>query len=170
MRCCIVGYLITHSRLQNELPPISQFGMQFTFQAKQNVTFSTPMISQVARTILHLTHANIIELLCTPLSYSGFTLMLRRRYFRPYRRVEREVFHIHIDLQFKAKYELLTLPHHSCACRQMNVNIIYLSLRDAFSISKAFSFAYANNHYAVFAPRTVERLRNLSQSQKIERD
>lgn len=52
----VVGDLVAHARLQDKVPSVLQFCVEFAFQTKQDVPLGTPMIGKIAGGILN--HAN----------------------------------------------------------------------------------------------------------------
>ena len=96
MRFCVVGHLIARTRGQRKLPPICKLCLQFTFQAKQDMTLCAPMIGKVTGTVFDKTDSDIVELLCAPGSRSRFPLVFGRLYLRPNGDAERDVFHLHV--------------------------------------------------------------------------
>ena len=72
VRFGLVGHLVADPRREDKLAAIGQLGVQFTFQAEQDVAFCAPMVSQVAGTIFHHAHPNIFELLRATGSHACF--------------------------------------------------------------------------------------------------
>jgi hypothetical protein len=69
--------------------------MKLTFKAEQDMAFITPMVSQVTWCILYQTNPDIIELLRTPVSFSGLARVFRCNNVRPVRSAKRNVLHVH---------------------------------------------------------------------------
>jgi|TARA_R100001369_G_scaffold72437_4_gene100587 hypothetical protein len=63
--------------------------MQLTFEAEQYVPFSTPMIRQIARTVLNHTNPDIPEISSPPISNAVFSGVFNPLNFRPIRDPER---------------------------------------------------------------------------------
>ena len=75
MRLCRISHLITHPRGQNKFAPIGELGVQFTFDAKQDVTFTAPVISCVTRAIFNHADTDLAKLLCAPVRHPRVALM-----------------------------------------------------------------------------------------------
>ena len=97
MRLSLVRDLITDARCQDELPAICQLGVEFSFQAQQDVTFCTPVIRQVSRTIFHHPDPDVIKSLCTPGGHSCLAFVFRGDNLRPVGDAKRDVFHVHFS-------------------------------------------------------------------------
>ena len=89
MELSVVCYLIACSRGERKGTPVLEFGIEFSVQAKKNVPFSTPMIRQIARTVLNHTNPDIPEISSLPISNTVFSGVLSPLNFRPIRDPER---------------------------------------------------------------------------------
>ena len=63
MRLRIVSHLVAGPRSEDEFPPIGKLGVQFTFQAEQDVTLLAPVIGKVAGAVFDQANPDIVELL-----------------------------------------------------------------------------------------------------------
>src|SRR5215208_3889461 len=101
------------------------------------MSFCTPVVSQVARTIFNEANPNIIKLLRAPVSHSRFPLVFRWDYLRPQRGAEGDLSHVHIYLQGLVPFPVrqmvrLELERASTVQRARLVECI-LNLRDDLS-------------------------------------
>ncbi len=71
MRLGLVGNLIAHARLEQELPTVFEFSIELALEAKQDVALGAPMIGQVPGCVFHHPHPNIPELPRAPIGGSG---------------------------------------------------------------------------------------------------
>lgn len=96
VRFRIVRHLVADPGRQDKLSSIGKLGMKLAFDAKQNVTFGTPMIGKVAGAVLDQTHSNGIKVPSTPISHSRFAFVLGGGDFRPGGYSKRDIVHFHI--------------------------------------------------------------------------
>ena len=71
----LVGYLVAHAGLEQELPAIFEFSIELALEAKQDVALGAPMVGQVPRRIFHHPHANVPKLLGAPIRGSSDTFV-----------------------------------------------------------------------------------------------
>ncbi len=76
MGFCMVRHLVTHARLEDKLAAILQFCVQLTLEAKQDVPLAAPMVCQVASRVFDHANPDIAKMLCAPVSYPTFSLVL----------------------------------------------------------------------------------------------
>ena len=95
MRFGAIGDLVTDPRGKHELTPISQFGVQFSLEAEQNVSLGAPVISEVARGVLDHAHTQIAEGTGLPLSEPLFALVTGALQLRPISEAKRQVRNFH---------------------------------------------------------------------------
>src|SRR5215208_4480429 len=87
------------------------------------MSFCTPVVSQVARTIFNEANPNIIKLLRAPVSHSRFPLVFRWDYLRPQRGAEGDISHVHIYLQ-----GLVPFPVRQMVRLELNGHLSYKGL------------------------------------------
>lgn len=75
MRLGIVRDLIAHARAEREGASVSEFRVQLTAQAKQDVALGTPMVGDISRRVLHHAHPYITKLSCAPTCHAALTRM-----------------------------------------------------------------------------------------------
>lgn len=83
MRFRVIRDLIAHSRFQCEFSTVFEFGDEFALNAQQDVTFDAPVIGKIPRRVLDHAHPDIAKVPGTPVSQSGFALMLGGFNLRP---------------------------------------------------------------------------------------
>lgn len=66
-----IAYLVTHPGRQRELAAVLQFGVQFPFQAQQDMPAPTPVVGQVTGGVLDHAHAGGAEVAGTPQGTAG---------------------------------------------------------------------------------------------------
>jgi hypothetical protein len=103
MRLGVVCYLIAHAWRESEYTTIPEFSLQFTLQAKENMPFATPVISQVSGRVLDHAYSNASEVLSAPVRESAFTFVLSLLDLRPVYNTERNSSQTH-------RYILLVMP------------------------------------------------------------
>ena len=77
MRFRVIRHLVADARGQNEFPAVGKFGVQFAFEAQQNVSLLAPVIGQVAGTVLDHAHTLAVKLLRAPGCQACFSLVFR---------------------------------------------------------------------------------------------
>lgn len=91
----VVGNLVTHSRLQNESPSILELGVQFAFEAEQDVAFFAPVIGDITRRVFDHADADSTELAGAPVGAAAFARVLSPFDLRPISRCEWYLRHVH---------------------------------------------------------------------------
>jgi hypothetical protein len=86
-----------------EFATIPKFSLKFALQAKENMPFATPVISQVSGRVLDHAYSNASELLSAPVRVSAFTVVLGLLDLRPVYNTERNASHPH-------RFILLVMP------------------------------------------------------------
>jgi hypothetical protein len=81
--------LIAHAWRDSEFAVIPEFSLQFTLQAKENMPFAAPVISQVSGRVLDHAYSNASELLSAPVRESPFTFVLGLLDLQPVYNTER---------------------------------------------------------------------------------
>ena len=80
-----VGDLVTLACSQREALAIGEGSLQFSFEAKNDVSLRTPVIGCIAWRVFHHANANLSESLRSPESYSGLSWVLGRHDLGPIR-------------------------------------------------------------------------------------
>ena len=91
----IVCDLVAHACRKNELSAIRQFGMQFAFEAKQDMAFDTPMIGEITGRVLNQANTDIPEMSGSPVRQAAFAFVLGLVNRRPVGNAEWDVGHLH---------------------------------------------------------------------------
>ena len=89
MRLGIVSDLITHPWLERKNATVLELGYKLPLDAKQDMTFFTPVVGQIARRILNQAHPDIAEILRSSVRCAVRTGMFRWLNGRPVRRTKR---------------------------------------------------------------------------------
>lgn len=97
MRFCIISHLIAHSRLKREFSSICKLGVQFAFQAQQDMPFRAPVVGKVAGAVFNQADTDIVELLRVPAGGACLSFVFGRLYLLPGGDAERDVFHFHSE-------------------------------------------------------------------------
>ena len=95
MRFGAVRDLIAHPRREDEDSAIIQFGMQFAFEAQEDVSLAAPVIRQVAGGVIHHAHPDGVKLLRAPQGNPRFTIVFHCFDLRPIRRAKGDVLDVH---------------------------------------------------------------------------
>lgn len=95
MRLSAVCYLIAHPRCEDEGSAILEFGVQFAFEAQEDVAFAAPMVRQVAGGVFDHAHADVAKLLRPLCSNTSHALMFNRFDQRLISRAKWDVFYVH---------------------------------------------------------------------------
>ena len=81
----VVTDLVAHARRQGEVAAVLQFGVQLSFQAKQDMALVAPVVGKVAGAVLDLSNPYLAKLASAPVCRTCFTWMRDRFYCRPVR-------------------------------------------------------------------------------------
>src|SRR5688572_19427221 len=95
MRFCTICHLITDAGCQDENSPVCQLRFQPTFQAKQDMPFFAPVVSQITWTVCDHANANLAKMLCAPEGSAARSLMLGNWNRVPVGGSKRDIFHLH---------------------------------------------------------------------------
>lgn len=96
MRLGAVGDLVAHARRKDEAAPIRKLGVQFAFQAQQDMALAAPVVGQITRGVLDHAHADGAKLAGAPVSAAGFAWMQGGFNSRPVGSAEGEVVDVHV--------------------------------------------------------------------------
>src|SRR6185312_15545196 len=91
----VVGYLIAHPRAQRKDAAVSQLGVELALRAKKDVTLDAPVISEIARRVLHHAYADPAEDSGAPKRHAALASMLRALDLRPVGCAKRYGGHVH---------------------------------------------------------------------------
>src|SRR3990167_3913720 len=95
MRFSLISHLITHACRHHKAPAIFQLGVQFAFQAQQDVALLAPMISQVAGAVLDHAHADAAKYLGAPVGHAGLAGMFAALNLTPVGNAEWDIADVH---------------------------------------------------------------------------
>ncbi len=73
-----IGHLVAHTRFEDEGATIVKLGVQFPFEAEQDVSFAAPVIGLIAGTVFHHPDPEIAEVAGSPLGPAGYAGMFGR--------------------------------------------------------------------------------------------
>ena len=96
MRLGAVGDLVAHARRKDEAAPIRKLGVQFAFQAQQDMALAAPVVGQITRGLLDRAHADGAELAGAPVSAAGFAGVYAGFDGGPVSSAEGEVVDVHV--------------------------------------------------------------------------
>jgi hypothetical protein len=92
----IVSNLVAHSRSQSELSAVSCLGLDLARETENDVAFSTPVICQITRSILHHANADLAEVLGATVGGAALAWVFRRLDEAPVRRSEGDAQKFHL--------------------------------------------------------------------------
>src|SRR5262249_15203944 len=95
MRLGVVGNLVTHPGAKHEASAVPQFGVQFAFQAQEDVALRAPVIRQVARRRLYHAHPEPTENPWSPKTQTFLARMSRLLNLQPVGDSEWDIGHLH---------------------------------------------------------------------------
>jgi len=91
----IVCHLVTHAWSQNDFSAIHELSLKLAFETKQDMTFRTPVVGEIAWHVIDHADAYRTKLAGAPVSNATLAFMLCWFNFQPICCCERESSHVH---------------------------------------------------------------------------
>ena len=126
----IVGNLVAHARPQRDGAAILELGFQLTLGAQQNVAFQAPVVSEIARRVLHHADPDVAKLLSPPERAAALTFVLGGLDLGPIRDTEGNIGHLHRQLRtsiWVRTVSLLAHPSFQCHGRLRIMKIVNIA-------------------------------------------
>ena len=95
MRFRAVGHVVAHAGSQRESSTVGEFGLEFTFEAEQEMTFRAPMVRKVPGGVFEHAHAYVAEVPRAPMGNAGFACVFCPIHGAPVDDAERQVRDLH---------------------------------------------------------------------------